>query len=98
MVGRAVVSPDHRLLAYAVDTVGNERYALHVKDLATNRQVLARPIEGTEGRSLAWASDNRTLFYVTKDKLDRPEKVWRHVVGTEPEQARGGGLGGGSCA
>ena len=25
--------------------------------------------------SVAWANDNRTLFYVTKDKLDRPYKV-----------------------
>ncbi len=24
---------------------------------------------------MAWANDNRTLFYVTKDKLDRPYKV-----------------------
>lgn len=31
-----------------------------------------------------WANDNATLFYVTKDSLDRPHKVWRHVVGTTP--------------
>lgn len=24
---------------------------------------------------MAWANDNKTLFYVTKDKLDRPYKV-----------------------
>ncbi len=25
--------------------------------------------------NVAWANDNKTLFYVTKDKLDRPFKV-----------------------
>jgi len=24
---------------------------------------------------VVWANDNQTLFYVTKDKLDRPHKV-----------------------
>jgi protease II len=28
-----------------------------------------------------WAADSATLFYVTKDALDRPHKVWRHAVG-----------------
>ena len=38
------VSPDHKLLAYAEDTVGGERYTLHVKDLATGAQLLSTPI------------------------------------------------------
>ena len=33
---------------------------------------------------MAWANDNKTLFYVTKDSLDRPFKVWRHVLGSKP--------------
>ena len=80
MVGGFCVSPDHRLLAYGVDTVGGEKFTLHVKELASGRQLLARPIPDTAG-SFAWAADNATLFYVTKDKLDRPHKVWRHVIG-----------------
>lgn len=31
-----------------------------------------------------WANDNRTLFYVTKDSLDRPHKVWCHGIGSDP--------------
>ena len=34
-VGGISVSPDGTLLAYSTDTVGNERYVLQVKDLAT---------------------------------------------------------------
>ncbi len=43
---------------------------LYVKDLASGKQLLARPIPDTAG-NVAWANDNKTLFYVTKDKLDR---------------------------
>jgi protease II len=40
-------------------------------------QGMQRPIllqQDTAG-SIVWANDNETLFYVTKDKLDRPYKV-----------------------
>ena len=84
MVGGFEVSLNNRLLAYSVDTTGNEKYTLHVKDLATGKELLARPIPDTAG-SFAWAADNTTLFYVTKDKLDRPDKVWRHVIGSDPD-------------
>ena len=30
---------------------------------------------------LAWANDNETLFYLTKDSLDRPDRLWRHRLG-----------------
>ena len=30
---------------------------------------------------MVWANDNRTLFYTTKDALDRPNKLWRSVIG-----------------
>jgi oligopeptidase B len=80
MVGGFEVSPDHTLVAYGVDLKGNESYELRVKDLASGKQLLSKPIPDTAG-NFAWAADNKTLFYVTKDKLDRPFKVWRHVLG-----------------
>ena len=36
------------------------------------------------GGEMVWANDNRTLFYTTKDALDRPNKLWRHVIGGDP--------------
>jgi oligopeptidase B len=38
------VSPNHELLGYGVDTVGGEKYALHVKDIKTGKMLLAKPI------------------------------------------------------
>ena len=43
------------------------------------------PIPDTSG-DVEWANDNATLFYVVKDHLDRPYKVFRHHIGTPKEQ------------
>ena len=37
------------------------------------------------GGEMMWANDNRTLFYTTKDALDRPNKLWRSVIGDASE-------------
>ena len=45
MVGGLEPSPNHKLLAYAEDTSGNEKYTLHVKDIDTDREMLRAPIK-----------------------------------------------------
>ncbi|MEC9071872.1 MAG: prolyl oligopeptidase family serine peptidase, partial [Myxococcota bacterium] len=41
-------------------------------------------IEGTAG-AVAWATDNRTVFYVKRDpETLRAHQVWRHELGTDP--------------
>lgn len=45
MVGGLEASPDHKLLAYAEDTSGNEKYTLHVKDIHNDREMLKEPIQ-----------------------------------------------------
>ncbi|MDQ3758291.1 MAG: S9 family peptidase, partial [Actinomycetota bacterium] len=74
------VSPDHRLLAYATDFDGGERYALRFRDLATGED-LPDVVEGTY-YGLAWSADSTTFFYVKPDESMRPYQLWRHVVGT----------------
>lgn len=73
-------SPDHKLLAYAVDDKGSELATIRFRDLATG-SILEDEIPETRG-SLVWANDSRTLFYVKLDENQRPQSVWRHVVGT----------------
>jgi oligopeptidase B len=79
-LGAAAHSPDHRLLAYAVDDKGSEFYAVRIRDLATGRD-LPEVIPDTRG-SLVWASDSATLFYVRLDEHQRPLSVYRHRAGT----------------
>ena len=78
------VSPDGRLYAWAADTEGNEHYTVRFRELTTGED-LADRVTGTY-YGLAWANDNRTVFYVTLDAAERPYRVWRHQLGTDPSE------------
>jgi len=73
-------SPDHRFLAYAVDTSGDERYTLFVRDLETGVLLPDRIEEVTYG--VEWSEDGRTLFYLTMDPASRPWRLYRHEMGS----------------
>ncbi len=83
-LGGFEVSPDHQLLALLVDTTGYEDFTLRVKDLRTGKFLPDR--KEKLGFGLAWASDNRTVFYMSTDSAKRGDRVWRHTVGTSVRQ------------
>ena len=71
------------VIAYAVDTVGRRKYDIHFKDLRTG-QKLPEVIEDVTPNG-AWASDDRTIFYVRQDpETLRWYQIWRHEIGTDP--------------
>ena len=74
------VSPDGRLYAWAADTEGNEHYTVRFRELSSGEDLADRITDTYYG--LAWADDNRTVFYVTPDAAERPYRVWRHQLGT----------------
>jgi oligopeptidase B len=79
-IGDSAHSPDHRLLAYAVDTKGSELHTIRFRDMATGQDL---PDEIPDAHdSIVWAQDSRTLFYIRLDSNHRPLFVYRHVVGT----------------
>ena len=82
-LGAFEVSPDGNLLAFSSDTTGFRQYTMQFKDLRTGRALSDR-IEKV--RSVAWASDNRTLFYVTEDEAKRAYRVYRHLLGSREDQ------------
>ena len=73
-------SPDHSLVAYAVDNNGYETYTLKIKDIETNTH-LADEIEEISG-DITWGADKSTFFYLKMDAEHRPCEVWMHVLGT----------------
>ena len=83
-IGAYTVSPDHRLLAYSLDTSGAEAYTLYIKDLETG-ELLPDQVPNTY-YGVEWANDNRTIFYNVLDETMRPYKLFRHTVGTDPSQ------------
>ncbi len=75
------VSPDGRLLAYAVDLEGRRIHTVRVKDLSTGA-LLEDELRGVTS-NLVWANDNRTLFYTRQHaETLRWHRVYRHVLGT----------------
>ena len=83
-VGAFVPSDDGNLLAYSTDNTGYRQYTLQIKDLRTG-QVFPERIERVN--NVAWASDNKTFFYVTEDATTkRSDKFFRHVLGTDKNE------------
>lgn len=75
------VSPDHRIAAYAVDTVGRRFYDIYFIDLASGRR-LPDVIENTTA-DFVWAKDSQTIFYGKQDaETLRSYQVYRHKLGT----------------
>jgi oligopeptidase B len=74
------VSPDHRLLSYATDYDGGERYGLRFRDLTTGED-LPDVVENTY-YGVAWSADSSHVFYTKVDETMRPHQLWRHRVGT----------------
>ena len=80
-VGAFTPSDDGNLLAYSTDNTGYRQYLLQVKDLRTG-ELLPEKMERVT--SVAWATDNKTLFYVTEDATTkRSDKFFRHALGTD---------------
>ena len=82
-LGAFAVSEDASLLAYSTDITGFREYTLYVKDLTTGT-LLPERIEKT--RSVAWANDNCTLFYVLEDETKRAWRLYRHRLRTAADE------------
>jgi oligopeptidase B len=80
-VGSFAPSDDGNLLAYSTDNTGYRQYTLQVKNLRTG-ELFPEKIERVD--DMAWATDNKTIFYVTEDAVTkRNDKMFRHVLGTD---------------
>jgi oligopeptidase B len=83
-VGQFAVSDDGNLLAYTTDNVGFRQYRLHLRDLRTMTDL---PDTAERVVTLAWAADNRTLFYTVEDQVQkRSYRLYRHAVGSNSKQ------------
>ncbi len=82
-IGSLEVSPNGELLAFCEDFVGRRQYRLSFKSLHSGRMI-AEQIENVE-TDLAWANDNRTIYYIAKEpKTLLGLWVKKHVLYTNP--------------
>ena len=80
-VGNWENSPDHRWLAYSVDTDGSEIYTIVIKNLESG-ELLDESISGSY-YSLEWANDSQTIYYDVLDENHRPVKIFKHHLGDD---------------
>ena len=78
------MSADHRLVAFAVDTTGDERFDLTIRVVETG-EVLDTSVTGI-GYGCELSRDGRFVFYTRLDEAWRPHQLWRHRVGGDPAQ------------
>jgi oligopeptidase B len=79
VVGGSSYSPDDKILAYGIDTVGRRIYKIKFLNLET-RVTEEIVLEGTTGRFVF--QDDKMGYYSTKDAALRPHKIMKHVRGT----------------
>ena len=72
-------SPDGRLIAWARDTSGDERYTWVVQE-ASGRVIDEAVVDA--GYGFAWADDSASFIYMGVDDAWRACDVWLHRVGT----------------
>jgi oligopeptidase B len=85
-LGAAEVSPDGKLLAYAYDDNGSERFDLHIRNLDTGEE-LKDVIPGTLS-SIVWTSDSKGLVYGLANENWRTDNAHYHRLGDDPKKAK----------
>jgi oligopeptidase B len=85
-LGAAEVSPDGKLLAYAYDDNGSERFDLHIRNLETGEE-LADIIPGTLS-SIVWTKDSKGLVYGLANENWRTDNAYYHRLGDDPKNAK----------
>lgn len=78
-LGAISTSKDGRLLAYAVDDNGSERFTARIKDLATG-ELLPDEIPGTLS-SLVWVAGDKALVYSLANENWRTDNARLHWLG-----------------
>jgi len=80
-LGGVAISNDDRLLAYAVDDNGSERYTVRIQDLTTG-EMLPDVIPDVLS-ALVWTSDDRALVYAPANAQWRTDRAMLHRLGTD---------------
>ncbi len=79
-VTNIAVNPSGSLVAWLQDTTGAEHATLMIRDIASGAQI-DEAIEEVAAFDLAWIDDT-TIYYLRYDHANRPDRVYRHTIGT----------------
>jgi oligopeptidase B len=80
-VGATSVSQSGKLLAYSLDTAGDEIFKIYIKNLETG-ELLPEVIENCSA-DVVWDNEDKALYYMSTDSLMRADKLYKHVLGSD---------------
>ncbi len=83
-IGAAVISPDHRLLAWSADEKGSEFHTIRVRDVATGLDL--PDVVPDADDNVVWNANSTAFYYVRLDENHRANRVFRHTLGEAPER------------
>ena len=81
-IGAVAHSPDHRLIAHAVDCLGSEYFDIKIRKMSTEEE-FPETVSSTDGNPV-WAADSKSFYYVERDDNQRPKRVKQHKIGSDP--------------
>lgn len=82
-IGSVNHSPDHKLIAYAVDRVGSEYYAIQARTIETGEEI-GEVITSADGEGAVWTAASDAFFYIERDDNQRPKRVKLHRLNESP--------------
>ena len=85
-LGGIALTEDDRILAYATDTNGSERFTIRFRDLKTGKE-LPGEIANTVG-DFVFTTDGKYLLYGLANENWRIDKIMVHQLGSDPASDR----------
>lgn len=83
-LGGQSISDDGELVAFATDRSGDERFDVTIRKIIGG-EIVDDALTGV-GYGMCFSLEADYLWYITVDQAWRPNKVWRHKVGTPQDQ------------
>ncbi|KXS21376.1 oligopeptidase B [Gonapodya prolifera JEL478] len=83
-LGAFTPEPTNKILAYALDTSGNEYYDVYFRDLSTGKDLpdVLRQVDS----GVTWSHDSKSVYYTKYDDSQRPYRIFKHIMGAAEEE------------
>ena len=82
-LGAQAVSPDGRLLAYATDSNGSERFTIRIRDIAAGKDI--ETVTAVSAGGIEWTADSKAIVWTEVNENWRRVRARLHVLGAKGE-------------
>jgi oligopeptidase B len=80
-LGSFAISPCHNLLAYTVDTAGNEFFELRIRDLSQKKELM--DVIPNVASRVVWLPNSQGFYYLTYNSNWRTKELFFHALGED---------------